>query len=187
MARINYSVGSNPRKIKTLALGVALTVVAGMTAFAFAVGGSAPSATFASPGTEGAHFMSSAASVNSDGALVVSFDEAGLGHGNIDYMVTADAVANYGCINGGGRHPRASNKETMVGEVTGEGSFQTRNGRVRASITLDPLSSGSFACPNGQTLVLADVSYSNVTITDTTNNVVEMVAGVFTRTFYTFR
>src|SRR5436309_5460745 len=35
--------------------------------------------------TSGAHFMSSSASVNGSGALVVSWDEAGLGNGNINY------------------------------------------------------------------------------------------------------
>jgi hypothetical protein len=49
----------------------------------------------------GAHFLSASDSVNSSGALVVVFDEAGLGNGNIDYTLTADATALYACFNGG--------------------------------------------------------------------------------------
>jgi hypothetical protein len=37
--------------------------------------------------------MSSSSSVNSSGALVVNWDEAGLGNANIDYTLTADATA----------------------------------------------------------------------------------------------
>jgi len=46
--------------------------------------------------------------------LVVSWDERGLGEwwtdGNVSYTLTADAHATYGCINGGGNHPKASTK-----------------------------------------------------------------------------
>jgi hypothetical protein len=136
--------------------------------------------------TSGAHFMSATDSVNSAGALVVKFDEAGLGNGNINYTLTADSVANYGCVNNGGNHPRATNKETMAASLSTGGTFQSRNGRVQASLTIGPISAGAFSCPAGQTLVLADVSYTNVTLTDTTNNVTAALADV-TRTFYLFR
>ena len=121
--------------------------------------------------TSGAHFMSSSASVNGSGALVVSWDEAGLGNGNINYTLTADATATYACNNGGGNHPKATNKETSAAQVSTGGSFQSKNGRVQASLTTGPLSAGSFACPSGQTLVLASVSYTNIVLTDTTNSV----------------
>jgi hypothetical protein len=121
--------------------------------------------------TNGAHFMSSSASVNNTGALVVSWDEAGLGNGDINYTLTANATATYACINGGGNHPKATNKETSAAQVSAGGSFQSKNGRVQATLTAGPLSAGSFACPSGQTLVLASVSYTNIVLTDTTNSV----------------
>jgi hypothetical protein len=128
--------------------------------------------------TSGAHFMSATRSVNNSGALVVSFDEAGLGNGDIDYTLTADATAIWACINGGGNHPKAANKETVQGQVTGGGTFQAKNGRVRASLTAGPLSAGSFSCPGGQHLELAKVTYSNIVLTDTTNNVATTVPNV---------
>jgi hypothetical protein len=126
--------------------------------------------------TEGAHFMSSSSSVNDSGALVVNWDEAGLGNGDIDYTLTADATALYACINNGGHHPKASNKESFQGSVSSGGSFQAKNGRVRASLTAGPLTEPSFECPSGQTRVLAQATYTNIVLTDTTNDVVENVA-----------
>jgi hypothetical protein len=129
-----------------------------------------------------AKFHSASSSVNSSGALVVSFDERGLGNGNIDYTLAADATATYACINGGGKNPSAANKRTVEGSVSAAGSFESRNGRVTASLTSGPLSRGDFSCPNGQRLVLASVSYSNIVLSDTTNGTSTTVPDV-SRTF----
>ena len=128
--------------------------------------------------TSGAHFMSASASINSSGALVVSWDEAGLGNENIDYTLTADATATYACINNGGHHPKAANKETVADQVAAGGSFQAKNGRVQASLEAGPLQDPSFQCPSGQTRILARVTYSNIVLTDTTNNVSADLADV---------
>ncbi|GAB2810498.1 hypothetical protein [Lentzea nigeriaca] len=134
-------------------------------------------------GADAPKFHSASGSVNGSGALVVNFDERGLGNENIDYVLTADATATYACINGGGNHPQAANKETFNSEVSAGGTFQPKNGRVTASLSAGPISAGSFSCPNGQRLVLASVSYSNIVLTDTTNNVSTSVADV-SRTFF---
>ena len=125
---------------------------------------------FANPASAvAAKFHSATGSVSGSGALVVSFDERGVGNGNIDYTLSADATAVYACINGGGKHPKAANKESVNAEVSGGGSFESKNGRVIASVSAGPISAGDFACPPGQRLVLASVSYSNIVLTDTTN------------------
>ena len=131
-----------------------------------------------------AKFHSVSSSVTSTGALSVSFDERGLGNGNIDYVLSADATAVYACINGGGKHPSAANKETVNGDVSAAGSFESRNGRVSATLTAGPIGAGSFACPSGQRLVLASISYTNIVLTDTTNGTVANV-GDISRTFFT--
>jgi hypothetical protein len=129
--------------------------------------------------TSGAHFFSATSSVSDSGALVVNWDEAGLGQQQVNYTLSTDASATYACINGGGNHPKASNKEDVNGPLsTPNTGFQPENGRVKASLSVGPLGAGSFACPSGQTLVLARVSYSNITLTDTTNNVVAHPADV---------
>ena len=128
-------------------------------------------------------FHSATSSVNNDGALVVSWDERGLGNENIDYTLTADATAVYACINRGGKNPEAANKETINDDVSAGGSFEARNGRVQASLAAGPISAGDFSCPGGQRLVLASVSYTNIVLTDTTNNTSTTVPDA-SRTFF---
>jgi hypothetical protein len=121
-------------------------------------------------------FHAATSDVNNAGAVVVSFDERGLGNENIDYTLTASATAEYACINGGTKHPQAANKETVNAEVSAAGSFEPKNGRVVASLTAGPPSAGDFTCPPGQRLVLASVSYTGIVLTDTSNGVSTAVA-----------
>lgn len=117
------------------------------------------------------HFQSADSAVNNTGALVVSFDERGLGNDDIDYRLTADATAIFACFNRGGNHPEAANKETVNSEVSVRMSFEPKNGRVVASLTSGTPSAGTFSCPGGQRLVLAAVTYTNIVLTDLTNGV----------------
>jgi hypothetical protein len=135
-----------------------------------------------------AHFINASASLGNGGTLTVSFKEAGLGDNqNVHYVASADATAQYACVNGGGRHPQATNKENVSGPVSAEGTFSSgKNGAISSSLTISPPSAGDFSCPPGQRLVFASVSYSNVAITDTTNGVSEPISGTFSQTFYTF-
>lgn len=116
-----------------------------------------------------AKFHSVSSSVADDGALVVSFDERGLGEGDIDYTLNADATAVWACINGGGKNPSAANKQSVEGDVSAGGSFEAKNGRVTADLAAGPLGPGTFACPNGQRLRLAAVTYTNIVLCDVTN------------------
>jgi hypothetical protein len=126
------------------------------------------------------HFIRAAANLNSDGTLTVSFKEAGLGtNQNITYVLSADATATYVCVNRGGANPSASNKTTVSGPVSASGTFSSgKNGSVTASLTVSPPPT-TLTCPGGQTLQLASVSYTNVTLTDTTNNVSIAIGGTF--------
>ena len=118
------------------------------------------------------HFIRASGSLNNDGSLTVSFKEAGLGtNQNIDYALTADATATYVCVNRGGANPSAQNKTTVAGPVIATGTFSSgKNGQVTASLTVSPPPS-DISCPPGQSLELAEVSYTNVVLTDTTNDV----------------
>lgn len=133
------------------------------------------------------HFINaSATGPSSSGTLSVNFKEAGLGDNvSITYRASADATAVYACLNHGGHHPQASNKETVSGPVSATATFSSgKNGSISQSLTLPPPSAGSFSCPSGQTLVLASDSFSNVAITDTTNSLTESIAGTFSRVFF---
>jgi hypothetical protein len=118
------------------------------------------------------HFIRASGSINNNGSLTVSFKEAGLGTNQlIHYTLTADATATYVCVNRGGANPSAQNKTTVAGPVSAEGTFSSgKNGQVTASLTVQPPPS-DISCPPGQSLELASVSYTNVVLTDTTNNV----------------
>ncbi len=133
------------------------------------------------------HFISESASgPDRDGNLIVSFKEAGLGSNvSIAYDATASATATYACINGGGNNPKATNKETVSGPVSATGTFSSgKNGSISQSLTVGPPSPGSFSCPGGQAMVLADVSYTNVSIMDTTDGIAENIPGTFARVFF---
>jgi hypothetical protein len=142
-------------------------------------------------GTSGAHFFSADATVQSNGNLAITFDEAGLGNGNIDYTATAGALAVYGCINGGSNHPQASNKESVQATASGGGTFQAKNGRVQATIILPvPPPPASFSCPGGQIAVLASVTYTQALLTDSSSGVSigeADMTGTFSRVFFTFK
>jgi hypothetical protein len=128
--------------------------------------------------TSGAHFFNVTSSVNSSGSLLVGYDEAGVGNGTVNYTIdVANATAGYACVNNGGKNPSASNKEFVNGSLTVSFSRDPKNGRVTGTTSpaIGPLSAGSFSCPSGQTLTLICVSYSGITLTDTTNNVMTAV------------
>jgi hypothetical protein len=59
----------------------------------------------------------------------------------------------------------------VAGPVSATDTFNSgKNGQVTASLTVSPPPS-DISCPPGQSLELASVSYTNVTLTDTTNGV----------------
>ncbi|WP_369250769.1 hypothetical protein [Streptomyces sp. R41] len=129
------------------------------------------------------HFINaSATGPNAAGQLTVSFKEAGLGNNqNITYRADAQASATYQCFNKGGHNPSAGNKTTVLENVSATGTFNSgKNGSVTASLTIDPPGPGTFTCPPGQKLVgPTDVSYTDVSITDTRNGITESIPGTF--------
>jgi hypothetical protein len=150
----------------------------------------------------GAHFSSLGASIDVTvagtprGTLIVTFRESGLGNtptSTVNIEVTAEATAEYACLNGGGNHPKAANKETVNGPVGGNGDFGiTKNGSASGTVFVAPPSPGDFSCPSGQTFVLASVSYSTILISDNTNSSNAGVQDVpvppssLSETFFTF-
>ena len=126
------------------------------------------------------HFIKASAALSGT-QLKVSFKEAGLGNNQlITYVASADSTVTYVCVNNGGANPSAQNKTTVSGPVSATGTFSSgKNGTISQTLTLSPPGPGSFSCPNGQSLQIAQVSYTNVVITDTTNNVSESIPGTF--------
>ena len=122
------------------------------------------------------HYLKAAASFDAGTACYsVALKEAGLGNSGsgptqITYALTCTATFTASCFNNGGNHPKAGNKTTVNGPVTGGGNFQVRNGSVTGTATVSLPGPGTFSCPSGQTLVLLSGTYENITITDNTES-----------------
>ena len=64
----------------------------------------------------------------------------------------------------------AQNETTIAGPVIATGTFNSgKNGQDTASLTVN-LQPSDISCPPGQGLKLASVTYTNVVLTDTTND-----------------
>lgn len=126
------------------------------------------------------HFIYATASMQNDGTALIEFKEVGLSSGSsITYLASASSTATYACINRGGKNPNATNKRTVNSEPTSEGTFVVKNGNITGEITLGIPSAGDFSCPGGQQLVLADVSYSNITLKDLTTPIDAVVSPTY--------
>jgi hypothetical protein len=112
------------------------------------------------------HFTrASASGPDADGNLTVNFKIAGLGDNEtLTVTADADATATYVCVNRGGGNPSASNKTTVAGPVSASGDFTSgKNGQITGSLELSPPPS-DISCPRGQSLELAEASYTNVSV-----------------------
>jgi hypothetical protein len=112
------------------------------------------------------HFVDDTVTATRTGdSLTVSGKEAGLGdEAQVHIVVTATAL----CINGGGNHPKAVNKES----VSSEGDFPVQNGKAYFSLTL----TATFQPPCSPPMT---VEFTDVTVTDTTNNISTSLSGTF--------
>ena len=112
------------------------------------------------------HFINNAFTVDrSNNTLTVSGKEAGLGdEAQIHVVLNATAL----CINGGGNHPKATNKTS----VSAQGDFPVQNGK--ADFTLSATATFQPPCSPPMTVVFTDV-----TVTDTTNGLTHRVPGTF--------
>ena len=119
------------------------------------------------------------------GSLLVTFVESGLGaNAGTNYLVTANATATYVCVNNGNNNPNAANKTTISGPVSNTGTATSdKNGKVTGAVPVAPLGPGDFTCPNGQTVFLQTITYSNVVLMDTTNGVSYSLPGTFSVSF----
>jgi len=95
----------------------------------------------------------------------VSGKEAGLGdESQIHVVLSATAL----CINNGGHHPKAVNKES----VNAPGDFPVQNGK--ADFTLSVTAVFQPECSPPMT-----VEFTDVTVTDTTNGLTQSFPGTF--------
>ena len=124
--------------------------LAGIAALALCLAGLSTPAWAGSP-----HFVGTPIATISGDTLTVSGKEAGLGNEQqIHVEVTADAA----CINPGGNHPEAANKESF----TAAGDFPVQNGKADFSLTVVATFQPSCSPP-------MTVAWSNIVVTDAAN------------------
>jgi hypothetical protein len=133
------------------------------------------------------HFIKNATGATLSGSnLLVKFKEAGLASGSVETVTSsATATTTYECVNGGGKNPSASNKTTTVTDVSKTGTFTAdKNGNLVGTQTLSPPTAAQlgFSCPPGQKTTFVGVTYSDVSVTDTTSKVTFSIPGTFSYT-----
>ena len=104
------------------------------------------------------HFVTAEAT-RSGNSLTVTGKEAGLGN---ETQVHIEVTATAECINGGGKHPKAVNKES----VSAAGDFPVQNGKANFSLTLTATFQPDCSPP-------MTVRFSNIKVTDTAHGVTE--------------
>jgi hypothetical protein len=112
------------------------------------------------------HFVSNTVTASrTDDSLTVSGKEAGLGdEAQVHIEVSATAL----CINPGGKHPKAVNKESVsVGD-----NFPVQNGKAEFSLTVTATFTPNCSPP-------MTVAFTDVTVTDTTNDISKTISGTF--------
>jgi len=110
----------------------------------------------ASPALAGSpHFVGAPTFTASGAAVMVSAKEAGLGdEAQIHVTLTGDAL----CINGGGQHPKAVNKASVVAAA----DVPVQNGKADYTLTATAVFQPDCSPP-------MTVQFANLLVTDTTN------------------
>lgn len=110
------------------------------------------------------HFVTAGAT-RADKTLTVTFKEAGLGNEpQVHVVLTATAL----CINNGGKHPKAANKES----VSAAGDFPVQNGKAEGTLSVTATFTPDCSPP-------MTVSFTNVTLTDETSGATANISGTF--------
>lgn len=111
------------------------------------------------------HFVGKTDIERDGNSLTVSGKIAGLGNeAQVEVQITADAQ----CINPGGNHPKAGNKETF----SAAGTFPVQNGKANFSLTLTATFQPDCSPP-------MTVEWSNLVVTDLTHGLTRSFPGPF--------
>lgn len=110
------------------------------------------------------HFVTATAS-RSDNTLTATFKEAGLGNEpQVHVVLSATAL----CINPGGNHPKAVNKES----VQAAGDFPVQNGKAEGTLSVTATFQPECSPP-------MTVAFTDVKLTDETSGITANIPGTF--------
>ena len=106
--------------------------------------------------------------------LRFTWTEVGLGNADVTYEASASVTATFGCVNGGSNRPKATNKTTVTAPIGAQGTLVAdQNGRINGSLDVDTsnVAPVGMACPPGQVLTAVSATFTQIMLTDVTNNV----------------
>ena len=117
------------------------------------------------------HFLRAPSASLGSPKVIVSWTEVGLADNEgVTYDARAQAAARYQCVNRGNNCPAASNKEDLISEVSVQGTFLAKNGRISEALII-PAPPATLVCPGNQVVGVVSVVFTNIRLTDVTNNV----------------
>jgi hypothetical protein len=117
------------------------------------------------------HFLRAPSASLGSPRVIVEWTEVGLGlTEGVDYTASATAAARYQCVNRGSNCPAASNKEDVLSDVSVDGTFLVKNGKITGALTI-PAPPSTLVCPGNQVVGVVSVVFTNITLTDMTNGV----------------
>jgi hypothetical protein len=113
------------------------------------------------------HFNFARVTSVTSSTITVSFKESGLGNSlnSVNIQLTGTAE----CINGGGHHPKATNKQSE----SASGTFNVSNGQATGSLTM---SAANISPPCSPPMVIA---WTDLVVTDTTFHDSISIPGTF--------
>jgi hypothetical protein len=105
--------------------------------------------------------------------LRFTWTEVGVGNADVTYRASASVTATFGCVNGGSKRPKATNKTTITAPIGAEGTLVAdQNGRINGSLDVDTshVVPVGMACPPGQVLTAVSATFTQIRLTDLTNS-----------------
>jgi hypothetical protein len=111
------------------------------------------------------HFVGAVTATRTGNSLTVTGKEAGLGN---EEQVNIVLSATAECINKGEKHPKAANKQSLSTEA----AVPVQNGKADFELTVTATFKPECAPP-------MTVVFTDVTVTDTTNNITATLSGTF--------
>ena len=120
--------------------------------------------------TGGLHFVGApdvtATKTATSAFLTATGEVAGAGE-TATATLSATADVTRGCINRGSKGQQPSGLQRSFQTTTGSETFNTRQGRGTFAVDTDAVTTEGFACPDRMTPVLVSVTFTDVTLTVT--------------------
>jgi hypothetical protein len=151
-------------KKRYVVIAALVGAIAAISAAAYAVGPTSVTR------TGGLHFVGApdvtATKTSTEAFLTATGEVAGAGP-TATATLSATADVTRGCINRGSKDQQPSGLQRSFQVTTGSETFNTRSGRGSFNVSTEPVTAAPFTCPDRMTPVLVSVTFTDVTLTVT--------------------